>query len=302
MNQPTCLVCGEKSTFLMFKEEYPLYKCQGCDLVFLFPQPTTDFLAREVYSLESGYQANKPSNLAAVRPTTKQKQILDFFKTRSRGTVLDIGCSNGQMMFWLKQLDFQVKGVELNQRTAAIARLNGLEVFDGMVNDSPYSPASFDYILLGDIIEHITDPRKFLIKCHELLAPGGMILILTPNLDCWWSQSTFKLWQWFGVPWSSVTPPHHLFQFSTGNLTRLLKETNFSVNSLWYTKPPALKYELGSLHLVRQYRKNKNIKNIFLLIGGFSFYVVLYSLNELADPWLKRNNGLVVSAVKNHNA
>ncbi len=286
----------------MFKEEYPLYKCYGCDLVFLFPQPTTDFLTQKVYSLESGYQANKPLNLATVQPTTKQKQILDFLKTKPRGIVLDIGCSNGQMMFWLKQLGFQVKGVELNQRTAGIARLNGLEVFGGMVNDSPYGPASFDYILLGDIIEHVTDPRGFLIKCHELLAPGGMILILTPNLDCWWSQSTFKLWQWFGIPWSSVTPPHHLFQFSTGNLTRLLQETNFTIELLWYTKPPTLKYELGSLHLIRQYKKNKNIKNIFLLIGGFSFYIVLYNLNNLADPWLKRNNGLVVSAIKNHNA
>lgn len=45
----------------------------------------------------------------------------------------------------------------------------------------PFSPNSFDAIMAGEIIEHLEDPIGFLKRCHATLAPGGVLVISTPN-------------------------------------------------------------------------------------------------------------------------
>ncbi|MCK6528509.1 class I SAM-dependent methyltransferase [Myxococcota bacterium] len=43
-------------------------------------------------------------------------------------------------------------------------------------------PASaFDTVLAGEIVEHVDDPYRFLRDCRTLLAPGGRLVLSTPN-------------------------------------------------------------------------------------------------------------------------
>jgi 2-polyprenyl-3-methyl-5-hydroxy-6-metoxy-1,4-benzoquinol methylase len=43
--------------------------------------------------------------------------------------------------------------------------------------------APFDYILLQDVLEHVEDPNELLERINRLLAPGGYLLVGTPNAD-----------------------------------------------------------------------------------------------------------------------
>jgi 2-polyprenyl-3-methyl-5-hydroxy-6-metoxy-1,4-benzoquinol methylase len=141
-------------------------------------------------------------------------------------------------------------------------------VFSGFLEDSGLPQGSFDYIYMGDVIEHVSDPLALMRQVKGLLKPEGKIIVLTPNLDCLWSKMTFKLFRWFGIPWSSLTPPHHLFQFSTSNLDRLISKTGLTISSRSYAHPPRLAYELGSLHLFK-IAKNKRT------LSSWLFYVFL---------------------------
>jgi len=292
--KPICIICNKKSDFLMKKEEFDIYRCSSCTLVFIHPQLSPNFLKEEIYSYKSGYQAGKNHDLTRLFPDRNQQKILNFFEKQKRGSVLDIGCSIGSMMYFLRKKGFNPQGVELNARTAMIAERNGFTVFRDFLEKANFSPKSFDYIFIGDIIEHVNDPRNFLSLCRGFLKESGKIIIVTPNLDCFWSCSGFWLWKTFAIPWSSITPPHHLFQFSTDNLVQLMKQEGIKSFNIWYNPSPRLKYELGSLHLFRAFKRRKTLVSFIKLVFGFTLYIILYGIYKIVRVFLQRDNGIVI--------
>src|SRR5579884_4252804 len=242
---PKCIICNRKADFLLIKDGYYLFRCPKCSLVFVHPQPSFKTLKKEVYSVSAGYQSGKAQDLSKVKEHPNNIKVLEYFeKNRIKGKLLDVGCSNGEFMFSAKKRGFEVFGVELNPATARIAKANKLNVVIGTLDRAKFKINYFDVIFLGDVIEHMSDPRALLEQCHTLLKSSGIITIITPNLDCFWAKATFWLFIKLKIPWSSVTPPFHLFQFSTLNLESLLKLSKFEPVKVWYNPPPPLSYEL----------------------------------------------------------
>jgi 2-polyprenyl-3-methyl-5-hydroxy-6-metoxy-1,4-benzoquinol methylase len=89
----------------------------------------------------------------------------------SSHSILDYGCANGLFINYLQQQGFE--------------KCYGYEPYTsekGFANEAVLLDfAPFNFILLQDVIEHVEDPRKLLSKLDGLLAPGGYILIGTPN-------------------------------------------------------------------------------------------------------------------------
>ncbi|MFZ2522904.1 MAG: class I SAM-dependent methyltransferase [Minisyncoccia bacterium] len=289
-NKFLCHVCGDEAFFLLSKDDYRLYKCSECGLVFVSPQPTQQFLADTLYSYESGYQANRVEDLAKTQEPERVSFIYDYFeKVCPKGKILDVGCGNGQTLYWAKKRGFDPYGIEVNKRTADHANKNGLPVYNGFLEDAPYDKNSFDLMFLGEIIEHINSPRDFIINCSSLLKNGGYVGITTPNLNCPWSKTNYLLYKFFGIPWSSVTPPYHLFQFNDENLDRLMKEFGFDYVSGNFSWIPPLKYELGMLHLLKRYKKSKRITDLIFMIFSYVIYTINHFFFRLLHPFFKRD-------------
>ncbi len=308
---PTCFICHSTAIFLFDKDGYPHFKCPRCGLVFVHPQPAPTFLAEEVYSEKSGYQSNKVKDLSTVEHGTGRMKLLSYLASRPvangglRGSLLDIGCSSGELMYSAQKLGYDVSGVELNPRTAAIAKANGLKVFQGTLGEAIFAKGSFDLAHMGDLIEHVPDPRTIIAQTYELLKPGGEIIIVTPNMDCFWARSTLWLWKLFGIPWSCSTPPHHLWQFSIGNLKKLIEEEGFTVSKVWYNRCPTLKYELGSLHLFGKWKKARatgssmaNIKAFLFMLFSFGIYSIIFGVNRALECLPVKRFSMAVVAVK----
>jgi len=278
----------------MNKDGYDLYKCSNCELVYMNPLPLQTFLNKEVYSLESGYQGNKENDLSKTFPNKKTKDILKFLgKNKIKGRILDVGCSNGEFLYHAKKRGFEAYGVELNSRTASIALKNGLNVFKGLLHEARFENDFFDIIFLGDIIEHVLSPRDFLHECKRILKNSGTIIISTPNLDCAWAKTTIFFYKTLGIPCSSVTPPHHTFQFSGKNLDMLMMQTGFIYTNKWFYKQPRLMYELGSLHLLKKYKANKNIKNLVFMIFSFILYTLSYFAVASTRSFRRKDFGML---------
>jgi 2-polyprenyl-3-methyl-5-hydroxy-6-metoxy-1,4-benzoquinol methylase len=287
---PNCGVCGTKSNYLLNKDDFDLYKCPNCKLVFVYPIPEAKNLADELYSYESGYMSNRArQDLAKDREQKRVSLVFEEFqKQLPNGTMLDVGSGNGQMMYWAKARGINSKGVELNRRTAERAREYGFEVFNGFLEEAPYEKNYFDYIFLGEIIEHVVDARGFIKVCSQFLKAGGLIGITTPNIDCPWSNTTFLYYKYFKIPWSSVTPPYHLNQFNSHNLDLLMKQEGFDPVLTKYLRIPPLKYELGMLHLIKRYKKSKKLLDLIFAIFSFGLYTVTHFLFKiLHHVWSK---------------
>lgn len=100
-------------------------------------------------------------------------------------TILDVGCACGANLLHIKSLNktAQLYGVELNERAADIA-----SCFAEVSNSNVESLAGknwqekFDYILMGDILEHLYDPWKVVKQMRDLLQADGCLVVSLPNI------------------------------------------------------------------------------------------------------------------------
>jgi SAM-dependent methyltransferase len=72
------------------------------------------------------------------------------------------------------------------------------------------------------VLEHLYDPVAYVEAARELLAPGGRLVIQTPNAGCW----QFLL---FGENWNGLDIPRHLIDFKESDLRNMLEYCGFEV-------------------------------------------------------------------------
>jgi 2-polyprenyl-3-methyl-5-hydroxy-6-metoxy-1,4-benzoquinol methylase len=274
----------------MQKDGFDLVRCERCALVFVHPQPTLEYLRTKVYSAESGFQAGRAQDLSRVPPQRRYRAMFDLacaFRPNAR--LLDVGAGGGHFLFWALRAGFTGAGVELNTRLADSARTQGLVMYAGTLDEAGVPAAHFDIVVMGEVIEHVNDPRQLIRGADRALAPNGALLITTPNLDCFWSRATFVLWKFFNIPWSSVTPPYHLFQFSVKNLDLLLEQEGYTRSMARYLPPPTLRYELGSLHLLKRFKASRNAFDLLFLVFAFALYTPLHTIARVIHPLLSKD-------------
>ena len=108
-------------------------------------------------------------------------------KISSGSNVLDIGCAQGYLdEYLLKELKCEVYGIDLEKEAAKKAKKFCKDVLIGDVEEIlkkgfPWK-ITFDYILLGDILEHLIDPEAALRRLKTYLKPNGVIIISLPNI------------------------------------------------------------------------------------------------------------------------
>ena len=103
--------------------------------------------------------------------------------------ILEIGCASGMFGAALKEQNPQryVVGVEYVPAVAEVAkiRLDEVYTFDIQVQDLPDSIAlqSFDCIVFGDVLEHLTEATSVLRKLLPYLKPDGQVVACIPNVQ-----------------------------------------------------------------------------------------------------------------------
>lgn len=109
-----------------------------------------------------------------------------FFNGKSVKRILDIGCLDGTYSIILGKHLYanEVHGVDISEANVINARGKGCEalVFDLDSGTLPFSDASFDFIHVGDIIEHLYNPDNLLREIRRLLTIKGICIVTTPNL------------------------------------------------------------------------------------------------------------------------
>jgi 2-polyprenyl-6-hydroxyphenyl methylase/3-demethylubiquinone-9 3-methyltransferase len=103
-------------------------------------------------------------------------------------TALDVGCGAGLLAEPLARLGARVTGVDASPEVIAVAREHAatmaLEI-DYRVCDVQALEGQFDLVTAMEVIEHVADPAAFLKALAERLAPGGLLVMSTPNATGW---------------------------------------------------------------------------------------------------------------------
>jgi 2-polyprenyl-3-methyl-5-hydroxy-6-metoxy-1,4-benzoquinol methylase len=146
---------------------------------------------------------------------------MTFPAYQPEGKLLEIGAGHGWYLKIMKNLGWDVTGVEWNPISARKAStLFDIEVFPGAVEEANFEDNSFDAITLRHVIEHVPDPIETLRECKRILKPGGKIHIATPNGASLASK-------WFRRHWRGLTAPWHLHLFSKRSIELALQDVGF---------------------------------------------------------------------------
>lgn len=102
------------------------------------------------------------------------------------GIILDVGCGTGATIKYLidKGYSSEVLGIEYNYGAYKKAKEKGLNVLNlDIEKDEINLPLEkFDYIIFGDVLEHLYNPWAVLEKFKKYLNPDGIVLISLPNV------------------------------------------------------------------------------------------------------------------------
>jgi len=215
-------------------------------MVFINPAPAA-MASGQFYDTEGADYYLSPAKLASdyadVRFERELRLLREFCP---HGSVLDVGCGSGGFLFQLKKRwpgDYQTVGTDVSGGPLDYAESQGVPVVRGdfLARDfGAGAPASgpacskeqnqhagsetgapFDVITLWAVAEHLSEPKHFLEKAHSLLKPGGLCLVLVPNLR----SLAVRL---LGAKYRYVYV-QHLNYFSAATLGRLGERAGFEV-------------------------------------------------------------------------
>lgn len=160
--------------------------------------------------------------------------------------LLDIACGEGFFMKNMQRLGWKVYGTDYSS--------HGIKIHNPQLQDKVIygelnpvlekliqNKKAYDFINLGNILEHVISPIDLLDKCHKLLSQDGVLRVKVPNdfskLQRFISKNNSINSYW-------VHPPDHLSYFNFDSLPKVLNHCNFEVQKLFGDFP----IELFLLH------------------------------------------------------
>lgn len=243
----SCNTCGaDEYQVLNYVEEWTIGKCSRCNTVYVNPIPTfaPDNEFSEV-SKEFQYTRFMHGEITPeiLRHDSAQLQRHCAKIVELTGRIwpqirfLDVGCGSGASVKAATDAGWKATGVDLDPQLIA----SGKRQFDVDLRctpllDAAFPDASFDFVRLRDVIEHLPNPYAALLEIKRILAPGGVVLLATPNQEGLSTQLRVALGGKL-TKVATVPPPHHLHGFTPATLSRILARSGLEVLEVKTTTP-----------------------------------------------------------------
>jgi len=206
-------------------------ECSNCALLRLDPRPSPEELA--TFYPESYWWEEESSPASRLAEIYRQFVLRDHVwfvskAIRRPGPVLDIGCGGGSFLHAIEKMGHPVCGSDISHKAARTA-LSRYEIPAACASlpHLPFREGSFSVVTMFHVLEHLADPLAALEAAWHLLAPGGRLVVQTPNAACW--QMLL-----LGERWSGLDIPRHLIDFRAEDLEGLLEHSGFQVRRRKY--------------------------------------------------------------------
>jgi 2-polyprenyl-3-methyl-5-hydroxy-6-metoxy-1,4-benzoquinol methylase len=181
---------------------------------------------------------HKKQNAGLESDLQYNKKIKFFLKYTEGKSVLDLGSvdhyeGNFKSQNWLfkalKTNSKSIIGLDYYEKGVIALQKLGFNIIYGDAQNFKFD-TTFDVVTAGDIIEHLTNLDGFLKCVSNVLQPGGILVISTPNPWCW---KYFLYHLLIG----KLTPinKEHTAWFCVQTLTQLLNRYNFEIIEYKYS-------------------------------------------------------------------
>ncbi len=234
---------------------WDLLQCHQCDLIWLSPQTIKedtfllyqnyhthgDFVQKnldhgfvnQIYKYilnhDYGYSIDYSKN-PIIHLIAKQKFFRDelgkkimFLHHIPAAKLLDVGAGNGKYLSFMKNLGWDVSGIEPDRDAALVAeRTLGVPMYTEDFDSINLENEAYHAITMDHVIEHLESPSDALKKAWRLLKSNGVVVILTPNIRSFGHE-------YFQSAWLHLDPPRHFYLFSPKSLTEVVEKAGFEI-------------------------------------------------------------------------
>jgi len=158
------------------------------------------------------------------------------FVSKGNNRILDIGCGDGNTGKSLKDQGkaVEVVGIEKVSEIAQIAETKIDKVICANVEtiELPFSEGYFEYIIMGDMIEHLYDPWLLIRKLRPYLKKEGYILASIPNIRNWRIIKDLVLKGEWNYSSKGLLDDTHLRFFTKKSILKLFSSKDFLVHRI----------------------------------------------------------------------
>ena len=233
-----CLVCGRGRFSELFPSSYSgsvkeaaayfltdrkeavhgrIVCCDGCGFVLTSPQFEADDYA-QIYRDVARIEKPQGRGLAV---SARYRRLAEFTRQFVRtGRFFDFGCGDGQFLDCMPE--FQGNGLELRSGAANVAQPGGRIIvgeLDSALAANLLTPASFEFVTMWDVIEHLPNLAGDIASLRRLLKPGGWLFCTVPNVASLAARMSGASWNCYLL--------EHLWYFSPDTLTAFFERQGF---------------------------------------------------------------------------
>lgn len=159
-----------------------MHRCKTCGHGFVSNRPDLASLT------DANADASTTQSLGSFRREAYEtcNDARDVVNTISRyaalrGRSLDIGAGSGTFSYFLSKIGFHPTLLDLDPRVAQATQVIPHSEFRLGTFETFEDPGPFAAILMSQVLEHALDPKLWLARSRELLAPSGLLAIAVPN-------------------------------------------------------------------------------------------------------------------------
>jgi SAM-dependent methyltransferase len=155
----------------------------------------------------------------------RKKVVYDIIKKYAKQSngelrILDAGCGPGGTTSFFSEFG-QLYGTDFSTQALKHAIGKNLQnVFKSDLTALPLQSEKFDIIIALDVIEHIENDLGVLKELKRILLQDGVLIITVPAFQFLWSEHDLAV--------------SHVRRYSISSLTRILKESNFTISRISY--------------------------------------------------------------------
>ena len=218
----TCPLCGHQEAICIAKKErhgLPLdtIVCKQCGLIRSHKQLDEKSLVifyseyyRRIYDVAEDYDR---------RYSGEEKRNPPKFHSKEQ-VVLEIGCGGGWNLMPFHKNGYTYYGYDFDKDLIEYGRRRGLNLFTGGISGARHRGIQADYLILDQVLEHVSDPCEFLIELKSVLNENALINIHLPSVN-------LLLWGYSDYDLLGTLQNAHNFLFDDFTLKTIAQKTGF---------------------------------------------------------------------------
>ncbi|MBN2141013.1 MAG: class I SAM-dependent methyltransferase [Desulfovibrionaceae bacterium] len=180
-----CPVCGHPGKGLAFsKQGFDHVLCDKCSFLYVDPILSPEAMQRH-YEEEDEWTKVMLNEFEQRVNKKMYSYTLEVIKGLDLGLrrVIDIGAGTGLFVESAAEAGFQAEGLEINPNLVRRAKNRGTNLFSATLNELGSRGKRYDLATSWFVLEHVPNPREFLLELSGLVRPGGLVYVSVPNID-----------------------------------------------------------------------------------------------------------------------